>query len=88
MTADDLRLVRYMNADTRRFSFWMIFEDQRMWPINQGHLAKRSLIKFMESYLGPVNDRWQFDYSSAPKKIIIKADSDLDVTMMLLKFQR
>lgn len=88
MTADDIRLVRYMNAATRRFSFWLIFEDTRMWPINTGHLAKRSLIKFFESYLGPVGDRWQFDYSDAPKKVIIKADKDLDVTLMLLKFQR
>lgn len=86
MTADDLRLVRYMNTETRRFS-WLIFEDKRLWPMNQGHLAKRSLVKFFESQLGPVGNKWQFDYSDAPR-VIIKADKDLDVTMMLLKFHR
>ena len=87
MQADELRLIRYMNAGTRRFSFWMIFQDQRMWPTNSGHLAKRSLVKFFESYLGPAGKRWQFDCSD-PKRIIVKADSDLDVTMLLLKFHR
>lgn len=87
MTADDIRLVRYMNAATRRFSFWLIFEDKRMWPMNEGHLAKRSLVKFFESYLGPVGGRWQFD-ASDQRRIIVKADQDLDVTLLLLKFQR
>ena len=76
-----------MNAETRRFSFWLIFQDMRMWPMNEGHYAKKTLVEFFEGYLGPVGGRWQFD-ARDPKRIIVKADKDLDVTLLLLKFQR
>ena len=87
MTADEIRLIRYMNADTRRFSFWMIFQDNRPTAPYGKRLQNKELVKFFETTLGPVNTKWQFD-ASDHGRFIIKADSDLDVTMMLLKFHR
>lgn len=86
MTADDIKLIRYMNADTRRFSFWMIFQDNRLDFFGR-KLRNKQLVKFFETSLGPLNDKWQFDASDAGR-FVIKADSDLDVTMMLLRFNR
>lgn len=86
MTADDIRLIRYMNADTRRFSFWMIFQDNRL-DYRGRRVRNRELIKFFETIMGPLNDKWQFDASDAGT-FVIKADSDLDVTMMLLRYHR
>ena len=86
MTADDIKLIRYMNADTRRFSFWMIFQDNRLDYFGR-KLRNKQLVKFFETSLGPLNDKWQFD-ASDEGRFVIKADSDLDVTMMLLRFNR
>lgn len=86
MTADDIKLIRYMNADTRRFSFWMIFQDNRLDYFGR-KLRNKQLVKFFETSLGPLNEKWQFD-ASGTGMFVIKADSDLDVTMMLLRFNR
>lgn len=86
MTADDIRIIRYMNADTRRFSFWMIFQDNRP-HVNSRRFRNKELIKFFESRIGPLGEKWQFDARDAGT-FAIKADSDLDVTMMLLKFYK
>lgn len=86
MTADDIKLIRYMNADTRRFSFWMIFQDNRLDFFGR-KLRNKQLVKFFETSLGPLNEKWQFDASDAGT-FVIKADRDIDVTMMLLRFNR
>ena len=86
MLADDIRLIRYMNADTRRFSFWMIFQDKRL-DFHGRRYRNRELIKFFEATLGPMGEKWQFDASDA-HTFVIKADNDLDVTMMLLRYHR
>lgn len=86
MTADDIKIIRYMDTDTRRFSFWMIFLDNRFHYLGK-KAANKSLIKFFEGRLGKLGERWQFDATDTDR-FIIKADSDLDVTMMLLKFYK
>lgn len=86
MTADDIRIVRYMDTNTRRFSFWMVFHDNRFKYAGR-RFANKELIRFFESTLGKLGDKWQFD-ARDPDRFIIKADSDLDVTMMLLKFYK
>ena len=84
MIADEIRLIRYMNVNTRRFSFWLIFQDNRN---IFGKKAKRDLIKFFESTMGPLGEKWSFEATKAGT-FAIKADSEADVTMMLLKFHR
>lgn len=84
MIADEIRLIRYMNANTRRFSFWLIFQDNRNVV---GKKAKRDLIKFFESTMGPLGAKWNFE-STKNGRFAIKADSEADVTMMLLRFHR
>lgn len=48
MTADDIRIIRYMDTDTRRFSFWMIFLDNRFHYLGK-KAANKSLIKFLRA---------------------------------------
>lgn len=84
MTADEIRLIRYMNVKTRRFSFWLIFQDNRK---VYGKKARKDLIKFFESALGPLGEKWSFEATTSGT-FAIKADSEPDVTMMLLKFHR
>ena len=49
MTADEIRLIRYMNADTRRFSFWMIFQDNRPMAPYGKRLQNKELVRFFET---------------------------------------
>ena len=91
MKTDDLQFLRYMNADTHRFSFWITFNDLRKNTDQVGISGRRKLIAFFEQSLGPLGIRWQyskFDSILFSSNIIIKLDHEVDATMMLLKYNR
>lgn len=88
MLPDGIRFIRYMNAGTRRFSFWIVFNDDRKHKTDRDwSIAKKQIAKFFKEALGPAGNTWQFD-SADPKKFILKLDRDVDATMMVLKFNR
>jgi len=84
MTTDDIKFIRYMNADTGRFSFWVIFQDLR--THHYGKAGRKDLINFFSQALGPLGENWQ--YEKTPHTICIKLNKDIDATMMVLRYNR
>lgn len=88
MLPDGIRFIRYMNAGTRRFSFWIIFIDDRRHKTSRDWSnGKKEIAKFFKDTMGPAGSTWQFD-NADPKKFILKLERDSDATMMVLKFNR
>lgn len=88
MLPDGVRFIRYMNAGTRRFSFWIIFtDDKRYLSRRDWSNGKKEISNFFKQSLGPSGNTWQFD-SADPERFILKLERDVDATMMVLKFNR
>jgi hypothetical protein len=83
MNLDELRILRYKNVGAKRFGFWVILADRR--KIN-GKAARKSLIKFIESSLGPIGIKWQYEKND--REIILKFDHEHDLLFFLLKAKR
>lgn len=84
MTADQFKFIRYMNAATGRFSFWVIFQDLRKNPY--GIRGRKELVAFFTEILGPLGDRWQYEKTN--QTFCIKLNNDLDATMMVLRYNK
>lgn len=84
MTADEFKFIRYMNADTSRFSFWVIFKDNR--KHSYGKQGRKELISFFTDAIGPLGEKWQ--YEKTTHTFCIKLDKEADATMILLKYHR
>jgi hypothetical protein len=81
MTADDFKFIRFMNVETSRFSFWVVFSDKRS---IYGKKSRRDLIDFFTPILGPLGERWE--YSKDSHTFIIKLNEGVDATMFALKY--
>lgn len=77
---DDFRFIKYVNTETSRFAFWLILQDTRDYIF--GAHAKKELIKFFETFLGPLGERWT--YARHFGTVIIKLDREVDATMIML----
>lgn len=77
---DDFRFIKYVNTETSRFAFWLILQDSRNNIL--GTHAKKELIKFFETVLGPLGERWT--YARYFGTVIIKLDREVDATMIML----
>lgn len=84
MKTDEFKFIRYMNADTGRFSFWVIFQDLRISPY--GKKGRKDLISFFTEILGPLGERWQ--YEKTTNTFCIKLNNDIDATMMVLRYNK
>lgn len=82
MTVDDFKFIRFMNVETSRFSFWVVFKDQR--SHNYGKKARKELIDFFTPVLGSLGERWE--YSKDGHTFIIKLNEGIDATMFALKY--
>lgn len=82
MTADDFKFIKYMNAETSRFSFWVIFQDLR--SSAYGVKGRKELTRFFTEILGPLGENWQ--YSKTESTFCIKLNKDIDATMFVLKY--
>jgi hypothetical protein len=82
MTADDFKFIKFMNVETSRFSFWIVFKDSR--NNNYGKRARKELIEFFTSILGPLGERWE--YSKDSHTFTIKLNEGIDATMFALKY--
>lgn len=88
MLPDGIRFIRYMNAGTRRFSFWIIFIDDRNHKTDRDWSnGKKEIANFFKQTLGPAGNTWQFD-NADHYRFILKLERDADATMMVLKFNR
>ena len=82
MTTDDFKFIRFMNVETSRFSFWIIFQDLRRH--SYGIKGRKELINFFTNILGPLGECWQYEKNSLG--FIIKLNENANTTMFALKY--
>jgi hypothetical protein len=86
MTFDDVKLIKHQSTGARKFGYWVHFRDQRPHHLSVGVAGKKSIRKFLETSLGPMGQKWQyekfnqFDY-------FIKLDNEKDLLFLILKFK-
>jgi hypothetical protein len=84
MTLEDIKIVSYNRTTAKRFGYWVRIKDYRR--LN-GRMARLGLIRFLESTIGPLGERWQYTkYSSDLYEI--KFNDEHDLLIFLLKAQR
>lgn len=81
MTLDDIKLISYNRTSARRFGYWVRIKDYRQL---KGKAAKKDLINFLESSLGPLGEKWHYSkYNDGTYEI--KFDNEHDLLIFLLK---
>jgi hypothetical protein len=80
MNHGDVKIVWHKKVGCRRFGYWIGLRDDRRLSVRQ---RKRSSIKIIESVLGPLGLKWQ--YQLADDKIILKLDDERDFLFFILK---
>jgi hypothetical protein len=87
MFADEFKFIRYMNADTRRFSFWLIFITIGKWELRSGKTGRKRIIEHFEKEFGPLEKDWQYSRPD-DRHFIIKLDNESLATMAVLRYGR
>lgn len=86
MTFDDLRLVKYQTLECKRFQHWVWLQDRSSGLISSKQ-KRRNLRKYLESIIGSLTARWQ--YQQCDQNIyIIKLKDERDLLFFLLKFKK
>lgn len=85
MNHTDLILLHYKSLECKRFNYWVWFRDLRSGRFSNTK-KRKTLIKFVETFLGPLSDRWQYEYGYNDT-YIIKVTNEVDLTFLLLKFK-
>lgn len=84
MTLDDIKIISYNQTTARRFGYWVRIKDYRKL---EGRAARKGFIRFLESSLGPLGERWHYTkYSNSTYEI--KFDDERDLLIFLLKARR
>ena len=86
MISDDVKFVRYHATEAQRFGHWVLFKDYRSGRTSRGRAGRKDLIKFFESSLGPLGERWQ--YQKDENYYILKMHNEADVVMFLLRYNK
>lgn len=84
MNLDDLRLIKYRSLDCKRFKHWVWIQDRRSGSDNKK--KRKILIRYIETILGKLSDRWHYHYSNQ-NIFIFKLDDEKDLMIFLLKFK-
>lgn len=85
MNHTDLIFVRYITLDCKRFNYWIWFRDLRSGRFSNTK-KRKTLIKFVETFLGPLSERWQYEVSDNDY-YVIKVTDEKDLIFLLLKFK-
>lgn len=84
MSLDDIRIIACTQTSAKRFGYWVRIKDYRRMA---GSPARRSLVKFFESSIGPIGERWH--YSKYHNGLYdIKFNDQQDLLIFLLKATR
>ena len=83
MTADEFRFIKYMNANTSRFSFWLIFRHRTQMSNAR---ARREIINFFTPMLGPLGLNWQYERNAVT--FTLKLNNEPDAIMAVLRYQK
>lgn len=84
MNIEDIKIVRYVHTQTKKFNFWVEIKD---YSKAHGKTARKNLIKFFEQGLGPLGEKWQYACYD-PGSFVIKFDNEKDLLLFLLKAQK
>jgi hypothetical protein len=84
MTLDDIKIISYNRTTAKRFGYWVRIKDYRKLD---NRMARKGFIRFIESSLGPLGERWQYTkYNNGTFEI--KFDDERDLLIFLLKAKR
>ncbi len=86
MTPEDIRVVGYKKLETKNFSYWVTFLDNRKNSETLGRKGRKTFIKYLESLFGKLGERWQ--YHKDHNYCIVKFNQESDLLIFLLKFKR
>lgn len=86
MTFDDVKLIKHQSTGAKRFGYWVHFRDQRPKAQSDGIAGKKSIRKFLETSLGPMGGKWQYQRFNQ-SDYFIKLDNEKDLLFLILKFK-
>jgi hypothetical protein len=86
MTFDDLHLAKYQTLDCKRFKHWVWLQDRSSGLIS-ARQKRKNLRKYIESIIGVLTARWQYQECD-DHCYIIKLDDERDLVIFLLKFKK
>lgn len=84
MNYEDLKLVSHQTTGAKRFGYWIYFRDRRRQSDQLGIKGRKEIIKFFESRLGVMGDRWQYQRVDQ-NGIFLKINDERDFLFLLLK---
>jgi hypothetical protein len=86
MNQEDIRVAKYLDVKTKRFRFWLTLFDCRGGNQSSGKKGKRTLIQYLESFIGPLGQRWHFE-RIGEHVYTIKIDQEKDLLIFFLRFK-
>ena len=86
MNSEDIRIIKHHKDLTKGHGHWIFFQDLRPFEQSKGKKGRKNLIKFIESILGPLDQRWR--YQSHHNVYIIQLEDEKDLLFFLLKFKQ
>lgn len=87
MTKDDIRVINYKSGVGKRYGHWVEFMDLRPDSKRLGRSGRLNFIRFLESYYGPIGDRWYYQKLHSNSGIILKFNEEQDLLFFLLRFK-
>lgn len=84
MDFNDIKLIKHSDTSARQFGYWIHFRDRRDKSTSSGRKGRRDLIKFVESKIGPIGSRWQYQ-KLEQNDYILKLNSQQDFLIFLLR---
>lgn len=86
MNFEDIRLIKQKNTGAKKFGYWVQFKDQRPSHHSVGNRGRINLIRFIESCLGPIGQRWQYQKLDQGD-YILKLNSEHDLLIFMLRIR-
>ena len=87
MNQDDIRIIKYHSLPIKNFNHWVFFQDLRPSRDAKGRKGRKNLIRYLESILGPISQRWQYQHPS-DHIYILQLVEEKDLLFFLLKFKQ
>lgn len=86
MTVNDIKVIFYKKLDTKNFSHWVTFRDNRNHRSSKGRKGRLDFIRFFESQFGKLGQRWQYQ-ADFHDIYHIKFNDEKDLLIFLIKFK-
>ena len=87
MNSDNIKIVNYYSLNTTRFGHWVRINDYRYGKDSEGRKGRKNFIKFLETFFGPIGQRWQYQKEDN-HRYLIKFDQEKDLLFFLLKIKQ